>query len=610
MWAAMSRPAPSSTPDALGETLRRVFGYDAFRPGQREVIEAVLAGREVLAVMPTGSGKSMCYQLPALVAGGLTVVVSPLIALMRDQVRQLAAQGVAAATLNSASTEEEARAAWAGIGDRSLRLLFVSPERLGVKGLASRLRAAGANRLAIDEAHCVSQWGHDFRPDYRDLPRMRAAMGDPPVIALTATADASTRADIARTLFPRPPESFVHSFDRPNIALRFEAKDGARRQILEFVGRRRGRSGIVYCASRSGTERLAEALAAEGHNAFAYHAGLDQARRNANQDRFLREDGAVVAATIAFGMGINKPDVRFVVHADMPGAIESWYQEIGRAGRDGLPAETLTLYGLEDIAFRRRQIAEKDLGDERRAIEDNRLSAMIGLCEATGCRREMLLAYFGEAMAAPCVGCRGCGGAGTFDATVEAQKVLSAILRTGERFGAGHIADVLTGTPSETVKRLGHDGVKTFGAGRDHDRRTWMGIVRQLLGRGLIEANAGERPTFRVSDRGLEALRGRESVTLREEAARTRPARRRDRAEAPAAGGEDDRLLAALKRLRRELADEQGVPAYVIFADRSLIDMIDKRPRTLSEMADVHGVGAQKLKLYGEAFLEALQAGE
>jgi ATP-dependent DNA helicase RecQ len=376
--------------------LKSVFGYDDFRPGQEEIIRWVLAGEDVFAVMPTGSGKSMCYQLPAIVGNGLTLVVSPLIALMRDQVRQLRAVGVAAATLNASSGEDEIDDAWRLLESGELKLLFVAPERLAGHGLLQRLKTAGVRRLAIDEAHCVSQWGHDFRPEYRQLLPVRQTLDPVQVIALTATADVATRVDIAAQLFPKPPRALVHSFDRPNIALRFAPKDKPRLQIDEFLRGHKGGSGIIYAASRARTESLAASLCGKGHRALPYHAGLDQRTRSENQDIFLQEDGVVVVATIAFGMGINKPDVRFVVHADMPGGIESYYQEIGRAGRDGLPAETLTLYGLDDMVFRRRQIEAKDLSEERRRIEMKRLAAMTDLCELAICRRQSLLAYFGK----------------------------------------------------------------------------------------------------------------------------------------------------------------------------------------------------------------------
>jgi ATP-dependent DNA helicase RecQ len=588
--------------------LKSVFGYDDFRPGQSEVVTAVLAGEDVLAVMPTGSGKSICYQLPAIVDGGLTIVVSPLIALMRDQVRQLLSVGVAAATLNSTTDEGDSREAWRLIDAGELRLLFLSPERLASNGLLARLRRAGARRLAIDEAHCVSQWGHDFRPDYRGLVRVRQALGPVATIALTATADRVTRDDIVAQLFPTPPRVVVHSFDRPNLGLAFAAKDQPRRQIVEFLARHKGGSGIVYAASRRRTEMLAAHLADKGYRALAYHAGLDQGLRARHQDMFLTEDGVVMVATVAFGMGINKPDVRFVVHADMPAGIESYYQEIGRAGRDGLKADTLTLYGLDDMALRRRQIDDKDIGEERRRVERRRLSAMIDLAELATCRRVALLAYFGEA-AAPCGHCDLCrGGATLYDATIDAQKVLSAVARTGQRFGAAHLADVLTGTASETVSRHGHDRLKTFGAGRDKSARAWAATVRQLFAAGALAEASEEHGGFRLTATGEAILFGRQHLSLRVQPDKPdRP--RRDRAAAARADGLDEATAALfehLRALRRDLARAAGIAAFMVFPDRTLIEMARSRPATRRELLAVDGVGERKLAQYGDLFLAAI----
>jgi ATP-dependent DNA helicase RecQ len=587
--------------------LKAVFGYDDFRSGQAEVIEAVLKGEDVLAVMPTGSGKSICYQLPAQLDGGLTVVVSPLIALMRDQVQQMAAVGIEAASLNSSNSEDEGRTVFRRMMNGELRLLFVSPERLAGTSLAERLAEAGVRRLAIDEAHCVSQWGHDFRPEYRQLARVRALLGGVQTIALTATADATTRADIASALFPKPPHVVVQSFDRPNLGLRFEAKDRPADQIEEVVARHSRSSGIVYASSRARTETLAAALTRKGHRALAYHAGMSAEERARNQDVFLQEDGVVMAATVAFGMGINKPDVRFVVHADMPAGIEAYYQEIGRAGRDGLPAETLTLYGLDDMALRRRQIDERDAGEERRRIEHRRLSAMIDLCEVATCRRQSLLAYFGEE-SGPCGRCDLCSGHAVLeDATVAAQKVLSAVARTGQRFGAGHLADLLRGEATDTIKRHGHDALKTFGAGKDMTRRAWMTVVRQLYAAGVLTEADAEHGGFALTERGGEVLRGRETLKLR---VAPEPTARRTRSGRGSARDDLDSdtspLFEHLRALRLTLAREEGVAAYVVFSDRTLIEMAQQRPSTLEEMGLVQGVGAAKLKRYGDVFLQAI----
>jgi len=594
--------------------LKSVFGYEDFRPGQWEVIAAALEGRDVFAVMPTGSGKSMCYQLPALVAGGLTLVVSPLIALMRDQVGQLTRAGVAAASLNSMNSESEAAEAWDRLNAGELRLLFVSPERLAGEGLVARLRRLGVTRLAIDEAHCVSQWGHDFRPEYRLLAKTREALGNVPVTALTATADRQTREDIAQQLFPRPPHLVIHSFDRPNLKLAFAPKDQPRRQIADFLKVHRGGSGIVYCSSRGRTERLAEGLSEQGYRALPYHAGLDQGLRNRNQDIFLQEDGVVVCATIAFGMGINKPDVRFVVHADMPGSIESYYQEIGRAGRDGLPADTLTLYGVDDMALRRRQIDEKAIDEERRRIEHRRLNAMIDLCESALCRRCALLAYFGEETpscreSAAAFRCDLCSGEAVLaDATLDARKLLSAVARSGQRFGAAHLADILTGTLSDTVKRQNHDGLKTFGVGQDKPRSAWTALTRKLFAAGALAEASAEHGGFRLTGKGEDILFGREPITVR---ADPHADRRRSRGgrEAARADGLDEgtaALFEHLRRLRLEIAREEGVAAYIIFTDRTLIAMARERPLGLSAMRAIEGVGERKLSQYGEAFIEAI----
>lgn len=597
-----------SLPPRAHALLKSIFGYDAFRPGQAEVIAAVLDGGPVLAVMPTGSGKSMCYQLPALVDEGLTLVISPLIALMRDQVQQLRALGVDAGSLNSANDEEESERVWSALRARSLRLLFLSPERLAMDGLRETLSRAGVRRIAIDEAHCVSEWGHDFRPEYRQIRAAVDAIGAPQVIAFTATADRNTRADIADRLFDRAPQTFLHSFDRPNLDLRFAAKDQPRRQIATFLAGRRGESGIVYCASRDRTERLAEWLSDSGLVALPYHAGMDRDRRARNQDRFLQEDGMIVVATVAFGMGINKPDVRFVIHADMPASVESYYQEIGRAGRDGLPAATLTLYGVEDMALRRRQIDEKQIGDERRRIEHARFGKLAMLCEAASCRRQVLLACFDEP-APPCGRCDICRGeVALYDGTIDAQKALSAVYRTGQRFGAAYLADVLTGASNDAMTRNGHDRIKTFGVGADRAKAEWTSILRQLFAADALAVASEEHGGFRLTEKGEAILLGREAVSLRKDPPKTRGARLRKPAAAEPRNLDDADadMFEALRRKRLEIAREEGVAAYVVFADRTLIEFVRERPATLRDMAGIHGVGARKLERYGELFLEVL----
>jgi ATP-dependent DNA helicase RecQ len=592
--------------DNARAALARVFGFKAFRPGQEEVLAAIFAGENVLAVMPTGSGKSLLYQLPAIVRPGLTVVVSPLIALMRDQVDQLRAYGLAAGALNSANGPTETARVERALRDKSLQLVFIAPERLARPDVPVLLRAAGVNFLAIDEAHCISQWGHDFRKEYLGLRAIAEALGAIQTIAVTATADGPTRAEIAAKLFPAPPRVFVRSFDRPNLRLAMRPKANATSQIARMIAGHRGDSGIVYCGSRKRTEKLAADLVGRGHRALPYHAGMESVQRGAHQDEFLRSDGVVMVATVAFGMGIDKPDVRFVCHADLPGSIEAYYQEIGRAGRDGLPADTLTLYGEGDVVQRHRQIAESDATPERKHVEILKLEALMALCETPRCRRQTLLAAFGES-AEPCGNCDICaGGMRFFDGKVEAQKVMSAVLRTSGRFFAAHIANILTGEATEAVRRHTHEALPTFGAGRDRKAPEWRSIFRQLHAADLIARDPDEG-RWTVTPQGHRVLRGEESIALRAPTAGKRaeslnvasvPAAR----QAPLSTG-DASLFAALKAKRLELAQAERLPAYVVFPDRTLLDMAAKRPRSASAMALVHGVGEAKLAKYGAIFL-------
>jgi len=586
-------------------TLSSVFGFSDFRPGQEDVLAATLAGKDVLAVMPTGSGKSLCFQLPALIRGRLTLVVSPLIALMRDQVAQLREYGVEAASLNSSSDADERRKVSRGLDDGSLRLLYVAPERLLRDDVIAVLSKVPIDLLAIDEAHCVSQWGHDFRPEYLRLREVAEALNGVQTIGVTATADAPTRAEIAARLFVRRPEIFVRSFDRPNLFLAMRPKSDATRQLIDKLYAHRGETGIVYCASRRRTEELAAEFVRAGRRALPYHAGLEHSVRATNQDAFLREDDCVVCATVAFGMGIDKPDVRFVFHADMPSSIEAYYQEIGRAGRDGLPADTFTLYGAGDIEVRRRQIAESGAPEERKRVETAKLDDLVALCETARCRRQTLLAMFGEE-SGPCGHCDVCQGAvRLIDGRIEAQKALSAILRTSGRFFFGHLANILSGKATEAVERHGHDQLRTFGVGKDRTPADWRGVLRQLQSGGLIERDWSDRDRLTLTDEGWRVLRGQAPFDLREDVV-NRKARRRSRAPAAPASA-DANLLAALKALRGAIAAAQRQPAYVIFADRTLIEMATERPRRLDELAGVHGVGAVKLKKYGSAFLAVIR---
>ncbi len=596
---------------AAQRILRTTFGFAAFRPGQGDIVAAILDGRDVLAVMPTGSGKSLCYQLPALLRDGLTVVVSPLIALMRNQVAQLRGYGVAAAALNSANDPDENRAVLGRIASGELRLVYVAPERLVRPDTLDLLKRAKVTLLAVDEAHCISQWGHDFRPEYAALGKAQAELGGVQTVAFTATADAATRADILARLFSRAPAVFVHGFDRPNLRLAMAAKNGGRKQVGDFVTAHRGQSGIVYCSSRRKTEALAEFLRDAGIEALAYHAGMEPTERSRHQDVFLQEDEIVMVATVAFGMGIDKPDVRFVLHADMPANIESYYQEIGRAGRDGLPADTLTLYGMGDIRLRRMQIDETDAPDEQKRVDRQRLNALVSLCESPRCRRQTLLAYFGETTL-PCGHCDFCcDGAEVIDGTIAAQKALSAIVRTGERFGTEHLTNLLIGENSEAIGKFGHDCLPTFGVGKEFGKQEWRSIFRQLHGAGIVALDIAGHGTWAVTAAGRRVLKGADKITLRKDTLKpaTRKAARGAANAAALADGApgDPALFEALRKRRSELAKAQHVAAYVVFADKTLIDMVRIKPKTVAEMGAVHGVGEAKLKQYGEIFLDAIR---
>ena len=603
--------------DALSQAralLHSVFGFGDFRPGQEEIVRTVLAGENVLAVMPTGSGKSLCYQLPAIVRPGLTLVISPLIALMRDQVRALSAAGVAAGSLNSSNEPAENSRVLGLLRRRELKLLYVAPERLARPDMVEMLAEADVAMMAIDEAHCVSQWGHDFRPEYLTLGNLARQIGGRlQTLAFTATADAPTRGDIVEKLFAQSPRTFVRSFDRPNLKLAFKSKERSTRQVLSFVQAHQGESGIVYCASRRKVEELAEALTAAGVRALPYHAGLDKAVRDANQDVFQQEDSVVMTATVAFGMGIDKPDVRFVCHADLPANVEAYYQEIGRAGRDGLPADTLTLYGLSDMQLRRLQIEQSESSDERKRIERQRLGALLSLAEAPRCRRQTLLAYFGEP-SEPCGNCDLCQeGIELFDGTIEAQKVMSAVVRTGERFGMEHLVAILTGDLTDNVRKFNHEKLPTFGVGKDRKPAEWRSIFRQLSAVGLIAQDLMEHGRWWVTDEGWRVLKGEAKIELRKDLAVPKAGGRRDRRAAAAAVIVDDAdavLLESLKALRTRLARAQNVPAYVVFSDRTLAELATHRPTTPGAMREIHGVGDAKLERYGTAFLEVIQGGQ
>ncbi|SMX46676.1 DNA helicase RecQ [Actibacterium lipolyticum] len=586
------------------ELLAAIFGFSGFRPGQAEIVDAVTAGENTLAIMPTGGGKSLCFQLPALCRDGVTVVISPLIALMRDQVRGLREAGVAAGALTSGNTEEETDEVFRALDAGELKLLYMAPERLASGGTLNLLRRVGVSFIAVDEAHCVSQWGHDFRPDYLRIGDLRRAL-DVPLAAFTATADAETQVEIVNRLFDGvTPSTFLRGFDRPNIHLAFEVKNSPRRQILDFAAARNGQSGIVYCGTRAKTEGLAGALREAGHSACHYHGGMEAGPRREVETRFQQEDGLIVVATVAFGMGVDKPDIRWVAHADLPKSIEGYYQEIGRAGRDGAPAETLTLYGPDDIRLRRSQIDESLAPPERRAADHARLNALLGLAEALKCRRQTLLAYFGE-QAEPCGKCDLCDRpAEVFDGTVAVRKALSAILRTGEYFGSGHLIDILIGNETDKVKARRHDELPTFNVGREYDRRQWQAIFRQMMGHDLVRPDPERHGALRMTEAARPILRDEARIELRndtiQKARGSRPAVK------ALVSDEDAPLLSALKAKRRAFAETAKVPAYVIFNDRTLIEMAETRPQTLDDMARISGVGAKKLERYGADFLAVI----
>ena len=597
---------------AARQVLRDVFGFDGFRPGQEAAIEALLAGRNVLTVMPTGSGKSLCFQIPALMTDGLAVVVSPLVALMQDQVAALRLAGVAADSINSAKARADNIAAWRRAAAGETRLLYMAPERLMTEPMLASLARLPVTLFAIDEAHCISQWGPAFRPEYEDLCGLRDLFPGVPIAALTATADEVTREDIAERLFGGSAESFVLGFDRPNIKLSVEMKRDWKRQLRDFIARHEGESGIVYCLSRKKTEETAALLAADGVRALPYHAGMEKVDREAHQNIFMTEPGVVIVATIAFGMGIDKADVRYVFHTDLPGSIEAYYQEIGRAGRDGAPAEAHMVYGLADIRMRRVFIEDEDTGIERKRREHKRLDALLGYCEAPACRRMALLDYFGEEIEA-CGNCDAClDPAGRADGTEDAQKILSAVHRSGERFGAAHVIDILCGAQTDKITRTGHHRLPTFGAGAARGKNEWRSLIRQMVATGFLRLDIAGHGGLAITGKGRALLRGEEVFLYREETVVARPsaAPRETRKKVSEHPLNDSQaaLLDVLKALRLELARARGVPAYVVFADRSLIDMARRRPRTEEEFAEVNGVGAAKLKAFATPFLAAIDS--
>jgi ATP-dependent DNA helicase RecQ len=588
------------------ELLQQTFGYPSFREHQEDIIAQVMGGGDALVVMPTGSGKSLCFQIPAMLRPGTGIVVSPLIALMDDQVMGLEQLGVRAACLHSGLDGGEASRVWSRLREGDLDLLYVSPERILANGFADSLSQLELALFAIDEAHCVSMWGHDFRPEYLSLAVLAERFPGVPRIALTATADPPTRREIVEKLNLPQAEHFLSSFDRPNIRYRVYPKTSPRQQLLRFLrDEHQEDSGIVYCLSRKKTEDTAEWLRSEGFDAFAYHAGMESHHRRETQRKFVSDETRIIVATVAFGMGIDKPDVRFVVHLDLPKSFEAYYQETGRAGRDSLPANALMIYGLQNIGLLRQFIDQSDSPDARKRVEHIKLNALLGFCETTRCRRQVLLDYFGETLAEPCGNCDAClEPAETWDGTEAAQKVLSAVYRTGERFGGGHVIDVLLGDLTAKVERFNHDQLPTFGVGADIDRRTWQSVIRQLVAAGYLSVDIEGYGGLRLAGRSREVLRGEIELELRKDPVPVKKARRRKTAVAVALDDPQDRqLFEFLRAHRMTLARAQKVPPYVIFSDRSLIEMAALKPRDLAAMEGIHGVGAVKLQKYGETFL-------
>ena len=599
--------------DSPAQVLERVFGYPSFVGEQEAIINTVVAGEDALVLMPTGGGKSLCYQIPALCRPGCGVVISPLIALMRDQVNALRELGVRAGYLNSTLEAGQAAKTEQALRDGELDLLYIAPERLNQPRMLDLLHQSPVALFAIDEAHCVSQWGHDFRSDYLELGKLHEQFPSVPRIALTATADMRTRGEIARRLDLENARHFIASFDRPNIQYRITQKTDARKQLLKFLKNEHpGDAGIVYCLSRKKVEATAGWLRDNGFKAYPYHAGLPGEDRNVNQERFLREEGVIIVATIAFGMGIDKPDVRFVAHLDLPKSIESWYQETGRAGRDGEPATAWLAYGLQDVIKLRQMLENSEGNEEHKRAERYKLDCMLGLCEITTCRRQVLLDYFGERLEQPCGNCDTClYPVATWDATEAARMALSCVYRTGQRFGVNHIIDVLRGGDNQKIRQFHHKELSTWGIGKDLDAHQWRSVFRQLVARGYLKVDVDGYGALHLTESCRPILRGEESVHLREDvqektAAATGAPPKKD----TAIPDEDQPLWRALRSKRKQLADEHGVPPYVIFHDATLMDMLARRPLRETEMLSVSGVGESKLEKYGAEFLEVIREHE
>lgn len=589
--------------------LKNVFGYDSFRGEQAAIVEWIAKGGDALVLMPTGGGKSICFQIPALLRGGLAVVVSPLIALMEDQVATLNELGVRAAALNSSLSVEQQRAIATEIKQGLIKFLYVAPERVVQERMLSFLQQLPIGLFAIDEAHCVSQWGHDFRPEYLQLGQLATLFPNVPRVGLTATADKRTQQEIIERLHLKKAKTFLASFNRPNIFYRIQPKEQPRKQLLSFLVDKREEAGIVYCMSRKRVEETAEFLQGQGYNALPYHAGLSSSIRSFNQHRFLNEEGIIIVATIAFGMGIDKPNVRFVAHLDLPKSLEAYYQETGRAGRDGLPAEAWMVYGLQDVLFNQQLLMQSDGSEQHKRLELHKLQTMLALCEETRCRRQVLLAYFDEVLPEPCGYCDNCrDNVQTWDATEAARKALSTVYRSGQRYGVGHLVDILLARNTEKIRALGHQHLSVFGIGKQHNEKVWRTLFRQLIVRGLVEIDLDGFSGLRLTDQCRDVLKGNEKLQLRIDNTQTKQDKPRTVIHHVQEG--EKQLWEALRTLRRRLAEEHNVPPYVIFHDATLLEMLHYKPATLDDLAKINGVGTHKLENYGAIFLEVINGRE
>jgi len=587
--------------------LHSIFGYEAFRDQQADIIDHLLAGGDALVLMPTGGGKSLCYQIPAIMRPGVGVVISPLIALMQDQVMALQQLGIKAQALHSGMDWQTQQLVEQQVVNGELQLLYVSPERFLMPRNLTLLKAANISLLAIDEAHCVSQWGHDFRPEYLQLDCLKQLFPQVPRVALTATADGPTQTEMVKRLHLHQAEQFISSFDRPNIRYRILQKQQGKQQLLRFIQtQHQDSAGIVYCGSRKKVDELAQWLSQEGIPALPYHAGMSAEHRSQNQARFLQQDGLVMVATIAFGMGIDKPNVRFVAHMDLPKSIESYYQETGRAGRDGLPADAWMVYGLQDVVWLRQRLMESTMDEAIKRSEQTKLDAMLGLCEVTSCRRRSLLAYFDEQLEQDCGNCDNClEPVATFDGTEVARKALSCVYRSGQRFGVSHLVDILLGKPTDKVKQVGHDRLSTFAIGQELDQKQWRSVFRQLLAQGFIASDPATYGGIKLMPKCRALLKGEEPLQLRLDRKVSSKSGKKQRTPVAVA---DLGLWQALREQRMALAEAQAVPPYVIFSDATLLAMIENKPQNLIQMSHIPGVGEKKLDRYGEKFLAVIAA--